>query len=104
MLHSASVMTFKMDIVDIFHLSSGYTVFVGVISGYDSLIKHGIQAEILVDGKAIKVIELHGEWIANRSYDRGYKGDKGHRSLSTLEAIELTSAFVKEHSCILRSV
>jgi hypothetical protein len=91
-------MEFKMKIDDIFHLSSGDTVFVGSIEGTDRLIKFGQKAQLLIDGLANRIIETRGEWHQtpiNR---------EGKRSISVLNAGDLTAEFVNQHDCTLISL
>ena len=91
-------MQFEMKVVGIFNLSSGYTIFVGPVSGEKSRIKCGTKAQVLVDNTLLKVVELHGEWIADKKYPLDY------RSLSTLSKVDISSDFIKEHNCILRGI
>jgi hypothetical protein len=91
-------MDFEMRIADVFKLSSGYIIFVGKIVGTNNLIKSGQKAKLLVDDLFYQCIEIHGEWKANSVHPQGY------RSISTLEAVEITSEFVKDHNCVLVSV
>jgi hypothetical protein len=91
-------MNFEMRIADVFKLSSGYIVFVGQIVGSNDLIKSGQKAKLLVDDSFHQCIEIHGEWKGNSIHPQGY------RSISTLEAVEITSEFVKNHNCVLVSV
>jgi hypothetical protein len=91
-------MEFKMKIDDIFNLSSGDTVFVGSIEGTDKLIKFGQKAQLLIDGLPDRIIETRGEWHQTpRNRD-------GKRSISVLNAGDLTSEFVKQHDCTLISL
>ncbi|NJL52736.1 MAG: hypothetical protein HC930_11955 [Hydrococcus sp. SU_1_0] len=91
-------MNFEMKIADVFILSSGYTIFVGEVIGTHDLIKSGQKVNLFIDGLSRQCFETHGEWKANTNSPQGY------RSLSTLESVDLTSEFVKNHRCTLISV
>jgi hypothetical protein len=90
-------MSFEMNIMDIFHLSSGLTVFSGPIIGTTELIRGKHGAKLLIDGLFYQNIEVNGESVFDR------KHPEGHRAISTLDKVPLTSEFVKEHSCVLVS-
>jgi hypothetical protein len=90
-------MSFQMDIVDIFHFSSRLTIFSGPVKGTNKLIMDKHKARILVDGALYQNIEVNGESITDG------KHPEGHRGISTLDAVPLTSKFVEEHHCVLVS-
>jgi hypothetical protein len=90
-------MSFEMNIMDIFHLSSGLTVFAGPVVGTTESIRGNHDAKLLVDGSLYQNIEVNGESVFDR------KHPEGHRAISTLDKVPLTSKFVKEHCCVLLS-
>jgi hypothetical protein len=91
-------MEFKMKIDDIFHLSSGDTILTGSIEGTDNLIKFGQKAQLLIDGLPDRIIEIRGEWHQTpRNMD-------GKRSISVLNAGDLTSEFVRQYAFTLISL
>jgi hypothetical protein len=91
-------MGFQMQIDDVFHLSSGFTIFCGLVDGTEELIKFGQKAELFIDGLFYRIIETHGEWIGTP------ENLEGKRAISTLNTIDLTSEFVKQHNCVLISI
>ena len=85
-----------MQIVDIFHLSIGGTTFCGKIPQEIPLIHKGqYMANLIVDGSIYQEnIHITGEWVGGRHSD-------GFRAILTIEVIDLTSDFVKDHNCQL---
>ncbi len=88
-------MNFQMKILDIFYLSSGFVIFVGPVIGTKQLLRKKYKLNLLINGVFETTIETSGEWIADRRHPLG------HRSISTLDDISLTSEFVKENDCML---
>jgi hypothetical protein len=86
-----------MIVLDIFHLQSGYTVFVGPIEGCSMPIKQ-CSAELLLDGKVIQTLTVSGEFLMN------VKHPQGHRAISTTDCVDLTSSSVREHQYSLRLI
>jgi hypothetical protein len=84
-----------MQIVDIFHFSVGGTTFAGKISQEIPLIGTSqYMANLIVDGSIYQEnIHIAGEWIGRHP--------DGSRAISTIEVINLTSDFVKNHDCQL---
>ncbi len=84
-----------MQIVDIFHLLIGGTTFAGKIPQEIPLIgKSQYVANLIVDGSIYQEnIHIAGEWIGRHP--------DGFRAISTIEVIDLTSDFVKDHDCQL---
>ncbi|MGL5872927.1 MAG: hypothetical protein ACRC2R_11275 [Xenococcaceae cyanobacterium] len=90
-------MNFEMKIFDVFHLQSGQTVFAGYVTGTKNLIENS-KAKLSIDGKISQIVEIEGEFIMN------VRHPYGHRAISTIELVDLTSEFVKKHECILGGV
>lgn len=88
--------SFEMAIEAIFHLSNGTTAFAGLIEGYEGLILR-CQAELLLDEKAVKIIEI-SEHIFDRRHPLGLRG------VSTFAPIDWSDETLKKHECKLRSV
>jgi hypothetical protein len=88
-------MDIYMQIVDIFHLSISGTTFAGKISEEIPLIcKNQYMANLIVDGSIYQEnIHIAGEWISRHP--------DGSRAISTIEVIDLTSDFIKDHDCQL---
>jgi hypothetical protein len=88
-------MDIHMQIVDIFHLSISGTTFAGKITQGTPLIgKNQYMANLIVDGSIYQEnIHIAGEWISRHP--------DGYRAISTIEVIDLTSDFVKDHDCQL---
>jgi hypothetical protein len=84
-----------MQIVDIFYLLIGGTTFAGKIPQEIPLIgKNHYMATLIVDSSIYQEnIHIAGEWISRHP--------DGSRAISTIEVIDLTSDFVKDHDCQL---
>jgi hypothetical protein len=83
-----------MKILDIFHFQSGQTVFAGSVTGTENLIKNS-KVGIIVDGRVHQIIELEGEFLMD------VRHPSGHRAISTIDKVDLTSEFVRKHECRL---
>lgn len=84
-----------MQIVDIFHLLIGGTTFAGKITQEIPPIgKNQYMATLIVDGSIYQEnIHISGEWLSRHP--------DGFRAILTIEIINLTSDFVKDHDCQL---
>lgn len=87
-------MNFEMKIDDVFHLSSGQTIFAGSVTGRENLIKN-IKAQLIVDNQEQQIIEIQGEMLVDRRHPLN------HRAISTTDIIDITSDLVKKHECRL---
>jgi hypothetical protein len=85
---------FEMKILDIFHFQSGQTVFAGSVTGKENVIKNS-KVELIIDGKVHQTIQLEGEFLMD------VRHPSGHRAISTIDRVDLTSEFVKKHECRL---
>ena len=90
-------MGFEVKIFEIFHLKSNQTIFAGSVSGYDSRLKK-CKAQLFIDNKVHKIIEIEGELIMDR------KHPQGHRAISTRDKVDLTSEFIRTHNCKLKQI
>ncbi len=92
-------MQFRMRVVDVFHMSGGRTIFVGIVDGVprDKLIGPS-KAELLVDGVVVARINLEGEELVESSTHRHL------RSLSTSDTVPVSSAVATESVCELRKL
>jgi hypothetical protein len=88
---------FEMKILDIFHFQSGQTVFAGSVTGTKNLIKNS-KVELRIDGQVHQTIELEGEFLMD------VRHPSGHRAISTIDRVDLTSECIKKHECRLIEV
>lgn len=86
---------FRMTVEDVFQLSFGRTVFVGIIDGETELIK-SCQCDLIVAGEKKGTVYIEGEMITeNRS-------NIVKRSLSTAENVELSQEDKKHCALVFR--
>ncbi|MEM6610909.1 MAG: hypothetical protein AAF652_01385 [Cyanobacteria bacterium P01_C01_bin.72] len=87
-------MSIEIKISDIFHLQTGATVFAGLIIGEKEIFKDN-KMQLWIDNKEYQTVNITGEMLMDR------KHPLNHRAVSTYDAIELTSDFVRSHECKL---
>lgn len=78
----ATTAVFELEVADTFHFTDGRTVFVGPVQSETQYIPPG-QAELVVNGQVVAVIELEGEMIPSSRHPLGY------RSVSTTDSADL---------------
>lgn len=91
-------MNFKMQILNIFRLSNGSTIFTGIISKNENVIQPG-QCNLLKNGVIQKSIYCTGEQIVK-------KIDKNNifRAIATSEEIKLTTEEIQTGEWILEGI
>ena len=72
----------QLNVVEIFRVADGKTVFVGPFDGEAKYIAP-CEAELVVDGKSIVFLHLEGEMMAGRRHPMGY------RSVSTRNEVDV---------------
>lgn len=77
-------MKFEMQIMNVFHLSNGRTIFGGVISNHSELIG-ACKCELHFDGKCRQEIACEGEQIVKKHTSNEL------RAIGTIENVPLTS-------------
>ncbi|MEA1950932.1 MAG: hypothetical protein U9N87_06075 [Planctomycetota bacterium] len=90
-----TVTTFEMKIVEMFRFSDGRTVFVGPIETNASFLG-ACRCELVVDGVSTSIINIEGEMMPDHQHEKGY------RSLSSLDAVDLESDAIQKSDCRLR--
>lgn len=86
-----------MQLVDIFHLSTGDIVFAGRFSEEIPVIRNRnkYMANLVVNGSLYQEnIQITGEMSGGRHPD-------GYRAIATIEEVDLSSEFIKTHDCQL---
>ena len=87
----------QFQIVDIFHLSTGYTIFVGAFAEEIPTItsNYKYMATLIVDSSIYqKNIYITGEMIGGRHPER-------YRGITTLQKVDLSNEFITSHDCKL---
>jgi hypothetical protein len=87
----------QMKICDVFRFKSGEIIFVGSLSKEIPLIKNKDMyvANLIIDGEIYQQnIKINGEMTGGKHPD-------GHRALATIENLEISSEFIKNHNCQL---
>jgi hypothetical protein len=88
-------MNIEMEIFDVFHLSFGYSVFVGKFSGEEPRqIKNNYTADLIVDGN----VYLEDMPIGGRMMGISPDGQIG---ISTVKIVDVTSRFIRDRDCYL---
>jgi hypothetical protein len=87
-------MNIEMRIFDVFHLSFGYSVFVGKFISEDPHSINNWIANLIVDG------ELYLEDISIGGRMMGISPD-GHIGIATVEIIDVTSELIRDRDCYL---
>lgn len=85
----------ELKVLDVFRFQDGRTVFVGPVQSETKYISRS-QADLVVDGHVVAIVELEGEMIPNGRHPLGY------RSVSTIDAVDFQSISPTEAEVSLR--
>jgi hypothetical protein len=89
-------MSIEIKIIDVFHLSFGYSVFAGKFIGEEPrYLSNGYIADLIIDGSIyLQNIKIGGRMMG-RTHPDGYIG------IATVKHVSVTSEFIRDRDCYL---